>query len=770
MRWLALALGLLAACVLVACASEPAMPVAAAPTAIDAPSQDLPPAAPATDTATPRPSPTPQATRTPTASPSEPALPTRTATPKPTATPSPTPIPTLPPLLPPADGQPLAFSLGWQFNANGHLTAGAPVTMGGQRLYLLSSLGRALYALGENGSAAWSVRAAGPIYALAALDGDRVATGDDAGTVTLFGGRGQRLWQRALDGRVTGLQGWLDGVLAGDWAGNLVLLNVGVEDERVRWQLDLGGPISAVTVLPDLALAATLEGMIVAVDRTGETAWRLDAGALVVHLEVVAISPAPVVLAGLQDGRIVALDAAGTIRWQRSLGPGTGGSPVWHAGDLNRDGSPEVAAGTGGDGPVLALLDLDGQVLWRTLVPSPVQAMTIVDLDGDGASEILAGLASGEIFVYDGQGRRRGSVHAGLPVWGLEAAEEQPAGPSPVLVWADVVAWQLRTGSGNAGGPWLPPPAMVPLDQDALPAEAARKEGEAILVFVGDVAPGRSMEAQLARYGPAYPWRGLELLLQDADLAVANLESVLSTHGEPLQKPYVIRAHPSWAQSLVEGGFDLVTVANNHALDYGQVGLDQTLDTLAALDVASVGAGRTAEEARRSALFTVAGVRVAVLGYAAPRWNGSEDVPTTDRLAWAVPGQIAKDVRAVRGSADLVVVLLHAGTEYAAEPSADQVAAARAAIDAGADLVVGHHPHVTQTVERYKQGLVVYSLGDTVFDIPRVAAMRGDLLRIHATQAGLVRAELWPFWIEDEIRPRLLDDGKGVPQVKVIFP
>jgi len=145
-------------------------------------------------------------------------------------------------------------------------------------------------------------------------------------------------------------------------------------------------------------------------------------------------------------------------------------------------------------------------------------------------------------------------------------------------------------------------------------------------------------------------------------------------------------------------------------------------------------------------------------------------VPTTGCLAWAEPAAVQADVHAVRDQADVVVVLFHFGVEYAARPSSSQVAVARAAIDAGADLVVGHHPHVTQTVERYRHGLIVYSLGDALFDIPRLAAMQGDLLRVHITKAGLVRAELWPFWIEDAIRPRLLDDGQGGPQVQIVYP
>jgi poly-gamma-glutamate synthesis protein (capsule biosynthesis protein) len=258
--------------------------------------------------------------------------------------------------------------------------------------------------------------------------------------------------------------------------------------------------------------------------------------------------------------------------------------------------------------------------------------------------------------------------------------------------------------------------------------------------------------------------------LHEADLLAANLESVLTTGGQPLDKSYLLRAHPMWAQTLIEAGIDVVTLANNHTFDYGTQGLDETLSTLENLGVVAVGAGISDTAAHRPALFTVNGVRVGILAYAAARWKGSVDVPATDRLAWAEPARVETDLQAIQGQVDVIVILLHAGTEYAADPSPDQIAFAHAAIDAGADLVVGHHPHVTQTVERYGQGLIVYSLGDALFDIPRQAAMQGDLLRIHVTRQGLRQAELWPFWIEDAIRPRLLDDGQSRPRFRIIYP
>ncbi len=698
----------------------------------------------------------------------------------------------------PAVGKPLEFSLGWRFGSNGHLTDATIIYQDRRPLLVVASLGRNIYALDGGGEILWKAKTAGPAYALASLNGEWVATGDDSGAITLLDEQGGRLWRHELGSRVTALDaGWPGRVLAGGWqagppqGGLLALLNTEGEEERVRWQVNLDSPVTDVTIVPGdsrsniqdggLAVGATLNGEVRALEPTGIERWRFHAGAPITRLGPLEVAGDSLILVGTQDGRLLALDA-GTegaqasqgdterLLWQRSLGEG---GPVWQTADLDGDPDPEIVAGTGGQAPLLALLSAQGEVLWRIATTSPVNAIVSADMDGDDKLEILAGLASGEIHAYDVQGRFRGSIHTGLPVWGLAAGED-----GSVFALADVIAWQVKDVAGPTGGSWLPPPAMVSASEDTLAPDigalSAGIDGSkaATLVFLGDIAPGRSMEAQLARYGPAAPWEGLAPLLETADLVVANLESVLTTQGHPLDKEYLIRAHPLWAQTLIDAGLDLVTVANNHALDYGQVGLDETLATLKESDIDAIGASASDDnsQSHRPALFNLNGVRVAVLGYAALRWNGSRDVPATDRVAWAEPDAVQASVRAAREQADFVIVLLHAGTEYADEPSPDQVAVARAAIDAGAALVVGHHPHVTQTVEQYKQGLIVYSLGDALFDIPRPAAMRGHLLRVHVTEEGLAGAELWPFWITDAFRPRFLDNGKGMPRVKIIYP
>jgi poly-gamma-glutamate capsule biosynthesis protein CapA/YwtB (metallophosphatase superfamily)/outer membrane protein assembly factor BamB len=714
-------------------------------------------------------------TRTPVASPtSRPTAPpsaTSTELPaaQPTTPPSPIPSPPTPTSLPalgpagtPIAGEPLAFSLDWRHDSGGHLTAGAVTQLSDETAYLLASLGRRVHALTGEGQVRWQARARGPVYDLVALDDGRIAVGDDAGYVTLLDAAGHRIWRHDLGSRVTAVEGiWQGGLLAGGWDERLTLLSLEPEGERVQWQAAAGGPVSAIVTLPDRAVVSSLAGELRASDPAGSELWRFDAGSPVTGLSLAAGPEGAVVLAGVQDGRLLALAPDGALLWEQSFGQATAGSPVFHTMDPVGDGTPAVVLGSGGDNPQLALLSGRGESEWHLAVPSAVGALSSVDLDGDGGPEILAGLASGEVQAFDLEGRYRGSLDAGLSVWDIV-----PAADSSALLLADVVAWRLVGTAGPSGGQWLPAPAMV----TAAPEVPDDALGGVTLVFLGDVALGRSVEARLARYGPAYPWEGLGPLLREADLAVANLEGVLTTQGKPLDKTYLMRAHPGRGETLVEAGFDLVTLANNHALDYGEAGLDETVATLEELDIAMVGAGETREAAHRPAHFTLDGVKVAVLGYAAARWNGSPDVPATDRIAWAEEEDVRAGVRAVRDEVDVVVVLLHAGTEYAKDPSPDQVAVARAAIDAGADLVVGHHPHVTQTVERYRGGLIVYSLGDALFDIPRPAAMSGHLLRVRVTREGLAEAELWPFWIDEAIRPRLLDDGTGAPRVRIVYP
>lgn len=249
-------------------------------------------------------------------------------------------------------------------------------------------------------------------------------------------------------------------------------------------------------------------------------------------------------------------------------------------------------------------------------------------------------------------------------------------------------------------------PEEPPMDVAAAPAEPAAPRERAITVSaigdcaIGDLhhgagAPG-SFAAELAQVDDpmGYPFSGVRAIFEADDLTIANLEGTL-TDQKGFQNPvFSIRGAPDLAEVLVRGGVDVVDLANNHSMDYGLAGFE---DTKAALTRHGVGHFGDDLVDRR----TVAGVEIVNLGYL------GGPAGTQARMEAAVARE--------RGSATIVIVSFHWGIEgyYATAP--EQRRLGRAAIDAGADLVIGHHPHVIQGIETYRDRPIVYSLGNFVF-------------------------------------------------------
>jgi poly-gamma-glutamate synthesis protein (capsule biosynthesis protein) len=244
------------------------------------------------------------------------------------------------------------------------------------------------------------------------------------------------------------------------------------------------------------------------------------------------------------------------------------------------------------------------------------------------------------------------------------------------------------------------------------------------LMAVGDLMLAGSIGERLLAEGAALPFAGLAPALVDADLLVANLECVISERGEPQPKAYTFRAPPAAADALALAGVDVVSVANNHSLDYGFEALLDTFQLLGERQIAFVGAGEDEAAARAPVIVERKGVRIAFLAYVdvpvetrtafdARSWIATAAAPG---VAWAQVEHISADVAVARAAADVVVVLLHFGLEGRTEITRAQRAQARAAVDAGAALVLGSHPHVLQGVEQYNGGLIAYSLGNFVFE------------------------------------------------------
>ncbi len=306
----------------------------------------------------------------------------------------------------------------------------------------------------------------------------------------------------------------------------------------------------------------------------------------------------------------------------------------------------------------------------------------------------------------------------------------------------------------------------------------------ATVTVVGDVMLGRRVGDAMARQADfAAPLRRMAPRLRAADLTIANLESTLSRDGSPTQGTDSFAADPRIRAGLQLAGIDVVSLANNHVGDWGRRALVKTVRRVRAMGISPVGAGADLARASRPVVVTAAGVRVGVLatdsigespaaGPARPGTNRLNMPPRTGPLDRAALGRIVRDVRALRAQVDLVVVVPHWGTQYThrAEPSQRRVG--RALVRAGADLVVGGHPHWVQGVQvvqvGQRRGLVVHSLGNFVFDMDFMQRTQEGVVLEAVVWGGEVKAvDFVPYVIGPDFAPRVV---RGARATTVLAP
>lgn len=295
------------------------------------------------------------------------------------------------------------------------------------------------------------------------------------------------------------------------------------------------------------------------------------------------------------------------------------------------------------------------------------------------------------------------------------------------------------------------------------PAEGAAAVS---LIAVGDVMPGRGVSDVSQPLQDATPW------LREADLTLGNLEVALDS-GKPASSRFlpavkmtalqrssderiVLTAPGAVAHQLRSAGFDLLSLANNHSLDLGPAGLAYSSDQLRAEGITPLGAG-PGEAAYTPVIREVRGMRLAFLAFTAvPDPDADPAAGDWQPAQWDQALAIAA-VAEARRQAHAVVVSLHWGEEYALRTAPWQRAAAEVLVDAGADLVVGHHPHVVQEVAPMveRQGFVAYSLGNFLFDQQTAQTRQGLALRAFFDEAGLVAVQGLP--VQAGLRPRLMD-------------
>ncbi|MDA0352553.1 MAG: CapA family protein [Chloroflexi bacterium] len=292
-------------------------------------------------------------------------------------------------------------------------------------------------------------------------------------------------------------------------------------------------------------------------------------------------------------------------------------------------------------------------------------------------------------------------------------------------------------------------------------AEPTATETPSIMIAaVGEIMLARDVTDQMASNGVLSPFERILPLFAGADLVIGNMEGTFTERGEPLEKEYTFRTPPAFAEGIARAGFDAVSLANNHSYDFGTIGLLDTTDALDAAGVPHFGAGADERSAYAPLFFRVGSQTVALLG--------SDAIGETRAALGAEPGVAWADDRAVSAvataalEADYVVVMVHAGTEYSGTPTVEQARFARALIDAGADVVIGSHPHVLQPWERYGDGLILHSLGNFVFDLDAddlatlgVMPFQSAVARITLSPNAPPRVSFSPVMIDvDENRPR----------------
>jgi poly-gamma-glutamate synthesis protein (capsule biosynthesis protein) len=288
-----------------------------------------------------------------------------------------------------------------------------------------------------------------------------------------------------------------------------------------------------------------------------------------------------------------------------------------------------------------------------------------------------------------------------------------------------------------------------------------------MIAAVGDIMLGRRV-GNRHRADPGSPLKPLARRLAGADITVGNFESTLSTAGSPTQGGDSFAASPRVIPGLRAAGFDLLSLANNHAGDYGDRALRQTLARFANAKINTVGAGLDLAHARRPVIMERDGVRVGFLAVdsigetpaATRRRAGSNRLnmpPRTGPLDRSALRRITSDIRALGKRADVVIVMTHWGTQYTHRPESSQRLAARAFADAGADLVIGGHPHWVQGWETAGSAVVVHSLGNFVFDMDfQTKTREGVFLEIVLWGNTVKAVEPLPYMIDAAFTPRLI--------------
>jgi len=257
--------------------------------------------------------------------------------------------------------------------------------------------------------------------------------------------------------------------------------------------------------------------------------------------------------------------------------------------------------------------------------------------------------------------------------------------------------------------------------------------------------------------------------LSSADITFGNLETSILPGREIITDELTFRTDPKSVEGLNYAGFDILTLANNHTPNFGQDGLKNTFKHLDDNGIEYVGAGLNDTKAQQPVITEVNNIKIGFLAYTYPN-----SIPSFYQAGESRAGtnfmdieKLKEDVKNLRDQVDWLIVSMHAGTEYALKPNQNQKDFAHTAIDSGADVVIGHHPHVVQPAEKYKDGYIFYSLGNFIFDQPWSKETQTGLMVKFSFLPNLIEnIELIPIRINKKYQAEILTGDDAIEIIK----
>jgi poly-gamma-glutamate synthesis protein (capsule biosynthesis protein) len=290
--------------------------------------------------------------------------------------------------------------------------------------------------------------------------------------------------------------------------------------------------------------------------------------------------------------------------------------------------------------------------------------------------------------------------------------------------------------------------------------------------LVGDILLDGTVARYIENNGVDYPWEHVSPIFGASDLVVGNLETSVGTGGQiDVNKQYTFQSKPETLKGMVNAGVDGVSIANNHILDYGQEGFKQTLDHLEAYGIQYAGGGENIGASVQPVVWDVKGTKIGFLAFSRViydvNWYATEKRPGILSAYDHYEKDVSETIRQAREKVDFLIVSVHWGKELAQYPEQDEIKLGRMMIDSGADVIMGHHPHVLQGIELYKNKPIIYSLGNFVFSSTSQLGRTSMIYNLEIGSEGIINTYIIPVEI-NHCRPTPLQGKEGKDVVTML--